>query len=73
MASMNRKGNCHDSTCAESFSGLLKRERIRRKFYPTSEAAKSDMFNYIELSHGHNDNVSPKVFEGNYFKELASV
>ncbi len=79
VASMSRKGNCHDSACAESFFGLLKRERIRRKVYPTREAAKSDIFNYIELfynsvrRHGYNDDVSPKAFEDNSFKKLASV
>jgi len=79
VASMSRKGNCHDNACAESFFGLLKRERIRRKVYPTREAAKSDIFNYIELfynsvrRHGYNDDVSPKAFEDNYFKKLASV
>ncbi|MEY8211932.1 MAG: IS3 family transposase, partial [Gammaproteobacteria bacterium] len=62
-----------------SFFGLLKRERIRRKVYPTSEAANSDIFNYIELfynsvrRHGYNDYVSPEAFEDNYFKKLASV
>jgi len=29
LASMSRKGNCHDNACSESFFGLLKRERIR--------------------------------------------
>ena len=72
VASMSRKGNCHDNACAESFFGLLKRERIRRKVYPTREAAKSDIFNYIELfynsvrPHGYNDDVSPKAFEDSY-------
>ena len=79
VASMSRKGNCHDNACAESFFSLLKRERIRRKIYSTREAAKGDIFNYIEMfynsvrRHGYNDNVSPMEFENNYFKKLVSV
>lgn len=79
VASMSRKGNCHDNACAESFFGLLKRERIRRKIYSTREAARADIFNYIEMfynsvrRHGFNDNVSPMEFENNYFKKLMSV
>jgi len=70
--------NCYDNACAESFFGVLKRERIRRKVYPTREAAKSDIFNSTELfynsvrRHGYND-VSPKAFEDNSFKKLVSA
>jgi putative transposase len=79
IASMSRKGNCHDNACAESFFGLLKRERIRRKTYATRDEAKADIFNYIEMfynsvrRHGFNDDLSPKEFESNYFQNLASV
>ena len=78
-ASMSRKGNCHDNACAESFFSLLKRERIRRKVYATREAAKADIFNYIEMfynpvrRHGYNDGLSPMEFENIYFKKLVSV
>ena len=47
--SMSRRGNCHDNAVAESFFQLLKRERIRRKTYATRQAARSDIFNYIEM------------------------
>jgi len=33
--SMSRRGNCHDNALAESVFQLLKRERIRRRTYPT--------------------------------------
>jgi transposase InsO family protein len=33
VASMSRRGNCHDNAVAESFFQLLKRERIRRQTY----------------------------------------
>ena len=48
-ASMSRRGNCHDNAVAESFFQLLKRERIRRRTYPTREAARQDVFEYIEM------------------------
>ncbi|WP_139125330.1 IS3 family transposase [Enterobacter sp. ku-bf2] len=47
--SMSRRGNCHDNAVAESFFQLLKRERIKKKFYGTREEARSDIFDYIEM------------------------
>ncbi len=38
--SMSRRGNCHDNAVVESFFQLLKRERVRRRTYPTREAAR---------------------------------
>jgi putative transposase len=66
---MSRRGNCHDNAVAESFFQLLKRERIRRKTYATRQAARSDVFNYIEMfynpkrRHGSAGNTSPVAFE----------
>jgi putative transposase len=54
---------------AESFFQLLKRERIRRRTYPTREAARQDVFEYIELfynpkrKHTNNGMLSPVDFE----------
>ena len=48
---MSRRGNCHDSAVAESFFQLLKRERIRRRSYPTRDAARQDVSEYIEMSY----------------------
>lgn len=39
VASMSRRGNCHDNAVAESFFQLLKRERIKRRIYSTREEA----------------------------------
>jgi len=78
-ASMSRKGNCHDNACAESFFGLLKRERIKRKIYRTREDAKTDVFNYIELfynstrRHGYANDMSPMDYEKNYFRKLEGL
>jgi len=77
--SMSRRGNCHDNACAESFFALLKRERIRRKVYPTREAGQNDIFNYIEMfynpirRHGNNNDLSPAEYEKNYFMKQTSV
>ena len=46
---MSRRGNCHDNPDAESFFSSLKRERIRRRTYKTSEEARQDVFDYIEM------------------------
>jgi len=37
--SMSRRGNCHDNAVAESFFQLFKRERIKRRIYPSLENA----------------------------------
>ncbi|MDB5660491.1 MAG: integrase core domain protein [Cypionkella sp.] len=68
-ASMSRRGNCHDNAVAESFFQLLKRERIRRRTYPTRAAARQDVFHYIEMfynpkrKHTNNGLLSPVDFE----------
>ena len=68
-ASMSRRGNCQDNAVAESFFQLLKRERIRRHTYLTREAARQDVFDYIEMfynpkrKHTNNGMLSPVDFE----------
>ncbi len=68
-ASMSRRGNCYDNAVAESFFQLLKRERIRRRTYLTREAARQDVFDYIEMfynpkrKHTNNGMLSPVDFE----------
>jgi len=63
-ASMSRRGNCHDNAVAESFFQLLKRERIRRLTYLTRDAARQDVFGYIEMFYNptrkHTNNGSPQ-------------
>lgn len=78
IAKMCRKGNCYDTTLAESFFHLLKRERIHRKIYPSREVARQDIFAYIEIfknparPNGSIGNVSPAEYEKNYSKQLES-
>ena len=77
--SMSRRGNCHDNAVAESFFQLLKRERIKRKTYPTREDARTDVFDYIEMfynarrRHGFNNQLSPVEYEKQYKMRLGSV
>ena len=79
IASMSRRGNCHDNAVAESFFQLLKRERIKRKIYITREDARGDVFDYIEMfynakrRHGFNNQLSPVEFEKRYAASLESV
>jgi putative transposase len=79
VASMSRRGNCYDNAVAESFFQLLKRERIRRRIYADREAARRDVFDYIEMfynpkrRHGYVGRVSPVQFEQRYFNQLGSV
>lgn len=46
--SMSRSGNVWDNAAMESFFSSLKTERIGRKVYPSRDAARADVFDYIE-------------------------
>jgi hypothetical protein len=48
---MSAVGHCCDSAACEGFLGLLKRERIYRTNYRTLDAARADVFGYIERRH----------------------
>jgi putative transposase len=79
IASMSRRGNCHDNAVAESFFQLLKRERIRRKIYLTRDEARQDIFDYIEIfynrqrKHGYNKLLSPVKYEELHASGLGGV
>jgi putative transposase len=72
VCSMSRRGNCHDNAPVESFFSLLKRERIRRRIYLTKDAARADVFDYIEMfynskrRHSSSGELSPVEFERRY-------
>lgn len=51
ISSMSAAGHCGDNAACEGFFGVLKRERTHRKNYPTLDAARADLFNYIERFH----------------------
>ena len=69
LCSMSGRGNCYDNAVAESFFGLLKRERVNRTKYLTRGEARSDLFNYIECfynkkrQHGYLNNLCPVAYE----------
>ena len=49
LASMSRKGNCWDNATSESFFNSLKNERVHGSRYETRDAARADIFQYIEI------------------------
>jgi len=49
--SMSAVGSCADNAAAESFFGLLKRERVNRRSYALRSQARADVFDYIERFH----------------------
>jgi len=72
VPSMSRRGNCHDNAVAESFFSALKKERIKRRVYPTRAMATTDIFDYIEMfynpirRHSFVGDLSPVEFERRY-------
>lgn len=66
---MSRRGNCWDNAVVESFFSSQKKERIKRRIYPSRDEARSDVFDYIESfynrvrRHSHLDQLSPMDFE----------
>jgi putative transposase len=48
VCSMSRSGNVWDNAAMESFFSSLKTERIKAKVYRTRDAARADVFDYIE-------------------------
>lgn len=72
VPSMSRRGNFHDNAVAESFFSALKKERIKRRIYPTRSMAITDVFDYIEMfynpirRHGFVGDISPVEFERRY-------
>ena len=48
-ASMSRRANCYDNALAESFFATLRWELLDRQQWPTRAAARSAIFEYIEV------------------------
>lgn len=69
VASMSRKGNCHDNAVAESFFGNLKNELTWHQTFETRAQARAAVFDYIELFYNRErlhqtiDYVSPVRYE----------
>ena len=73
--SMSRKGNCWDNAPMESWFASLKKEEVHLTTYPTREAAKTAIFDYIEVfynpvrRHSKINNQSPTAFEQQWQRE----
>jgi putative transposase len=68
VSSMSGVGNCYDNAVAESFFGLLKRERVHRRRYLTRAEARTDIFDYIERfynrqrRHSYSQGLPPGIY-----------
>lgn len=51
VCSKSAVGHYGDNAACEGFFGVLNRERIYRMKYPTLDAARADVFEYIERFH----------------------
>jgi putative transposase len=68
-ASMSAKGNCYDNAAMESWNHSLKVEAIHGERFATREAARAQVFDYIEVYYNRNrlhstlGYLSPEAFE----------
>ncbi len=51
--SRSHTGNCHDNAVAESFFATLKNEMYHRMRFPTRDAAKHAVIEFIEADYNH--------------------
>lgn len=78
VSSMSSVGNCYDNAVAESFFGLLKRERVNRQHYTTRAQARADIFDYIEgfynrqRSHSFTQGIAPAIYVEQYQKSSST-
>lgn len=69
VCSMSRAGDCYDNAVAESFFATVKTELVAGAHWPTREAARAAVFEYIEVwynrqrRHSSLGYVSPAVYE----------
>jgi len=67
--SMSRKGDCWDNACAESIFSTIKRELVYQNHWANLEAARPDLYEYIEVfynrkrRHSSNGYLSPVDYE----------
>jgi len=67
--SMSRKGDCWDNACAESIFSTIKRELVYQSHWASLEAARPDLYEYIEVfynrkrRHSSNGYLSPVDYE----------
>jgi putative transposase len=51
MCSMSAVGHCGDNAACEGFFGMLKRDGVYHRWYPTPDATRVDVFKYIKRLH----------------------
>jgi putative transposase len=72
QVSMSGTGNCYDNAPMESFFSLLKTELVYHERYATRQAARTSLFDYIEVFynrqriHGSTDYLSPAAYEARW-------
>jgi transposase InsO family protein len=75
---MGSVGDAYDNAVAESFFGTLKRELVHRHAFPTRAAARTALFDYIEVffnrrrRHSTVGQLAPAEFERRYAAALAT-
>lgn len=76
--SMSGTGNCYDNAPMESFFALLKTELVHHYRFPTRQAARTQIFEYIECFynrqriHSALDFLAPEQFEAQW-RQTASI
>ena len=76
---MSGTGNCYDNAVVESFFGTLKMEMTHHVMYQTREAAKADIFFYIEAfynrrrRHSTLGYISPADYEVSYYQQVMAT
>lgn len=65
ICSMSAVGSCADNAAAESFFGVLKRERVNRRQYRSRAEARADIFDYIERFHNPRKRRQLEMLKGN--------
>jgi transposase InsO family protein len=79
LCSMSRRGDCYDNAVVESFFGTLKRELVNHYRFAPREAARKEVFDYIEVwynrqrRHSSLGYVSPAEFEQRALQSPASA
>jgi transposase InsO family protein len=76
-ASMSRRANCYDNAVAESFFATLRWELLDQREWSTRAAARSAIFEYIEVwynrqrRHSTLDYLSPSQYEQRLLRQAA--
>jgi putative transposase len=80
VPSMGRVGSARDNAISESFVATLKSEFVRRARFPSRQAAKTEIFEYLEEAfyntrrlHSSLGYRSPADFEEDRMREVSAV